>query len=80
MIGLSQEYQLNKNSINLVSQRKIETNKIIQNFYRERRTNSEKKNSNSLPLLKAFSQPKNIIIVPSTDKPHHQEMKSYNLG
>lgn len=50
-----QEYQQNKNTINLVSQRKTETSKIMQKIYRDKRLT---KQSVSLPKLKPLSLPK----------------------
>jgi len=42
---------MNKNSINLISQRKIETSKIMQKIYQDKKLS---KQSVSLPQLKSF--------------------------
>ena len=54
---------MNKNSLNISTKRKVETNKVIQKIYKDKR--ESQKHSMSLPQLKKnISQPKKEILIP----------------
>jgi hypothetical protein len=55
---LVQQYQVNKNAVKAVTNRKIETNKIMENIYKAKRLNESNKQSMSLPHLKKIKAPK----------------------